>query len=269
MRAILLLLPLLLFAKVNNSFYNTPKTGWFFNENNETNETNQTKTLKINPYNEKEIMKLPDDVFMKTIPLNNLELYSAKTFNKVFKRAKGIAVMKPTRENVYVVKKMQKFMTDQATKFTQVWYVETLQNPNELGYPEIKASTYARDTKMIQEKEKEKTFFKKHLKDLGFVVFFNPKDKMTNTREKWIIDTFKKEFGEFDFVWIDITKRPDLVRKFNIKELPDIFFVYKNPKGEGIWARVKTGLTTLDELVKNTIFVYKNIIAPKDKEGKQ
>ena len=267
-RLIFLLLPLFLVEKIKNDFYNTGNTGWFFNENNETNETNKTKTLKINPFNLKEIMKLPDDKFMHSIPLNNLDLYSADAFNKVFKRAKGIAVMKPTRYNVYVVKKMQKFMTDQATKFAKVWYVETLQNPNELGYPDIKASTYARNTQMIQKNRREKEFFKKHLKDLGFVVFYNPADKMINIRERWIIDTFKKQYGNFDFVWIDVTKRPDLVRKFNIKALPDMFFVYKNPKGEGIWARVKTGLTTLDDIVENTIFVYNNIIAPKDKGGK-
>ncbi len=266
MKFIFFLLPLLLFARINNDFYNTGNTGWFFDDNNETNETNQTKVVKINPYDLKELMKLSDDRFMNSIPLDNLDLYSAEDFNKVFKRAKGIAVMKPTRYNVYVVKKMQKFMTDQATKFAKVWYVETLQNPNELGYPEIKASTFARTTKQIQKSRKIREFFKKHIKDLGFVIFYNPSDKMTNVRQKWIINLFKKNYGDYDFVWIDITKRPDLVKKFNIKTLPDMFFVYKNSKGEGIWARVKTGLATLNEIVNNTIFVYDNIIVPKDKQ---
>ena len=261
----LIFLPLFLFAEINNDFYNTAKTGWFFNENNETNETNKTKEANINPFDLKEIMKLPDDKFMRSIPVNNLDMYSADAFQKVFKRAKGIAVMHPTRENVYVVKKMQKFMTDQASKFARVWYVETIQHENELGYPEIKATSFAKTTAYYRKKEEIEKFFKKHIDDLGFVVFYNPKDKMANTREKWTIEGFKKKYGNYDFVWVDVTKRPDLVKKFNIKELPDNFFVYKNKKGEGVWIRIKAGLPTESELVNNTIFMFKNIIDKKDK----
>jgi len=260
----LLFLPFLLFAGVNNSFYNSGNTGWFFNEYNETNETNKTSPAKINPYNVKALMKLPDNKFMHSIPLDNLNLYTADGFKKVFKRAKGIAVMHPTRYNVYVVKKMQKFMTDQATKFAKVWYVETLQNPT-LEYPGINPASFARTASFYAQQKKYKEFFTKHKNDIGFVVFYNPKDKMATTRQHWTFNQFKKDYPGYTIVWIDITKRPDLVRKFKIKTTPDNFYVYKNKKGEAVWVRIKAGLMSESELLSNTIFTFNNIIAPKDK----
>jgi len=261
----LLFIPLLLSATVDNDFYKTSKKSWFFGYK-ETNETNKTKPKKINPYNIKKMLKLPDDEFMSSIPLNNLDLYTAEGFRQVFNRAKGIAVMKPTQRNVYVLKKMQKFMTDQAEKFTKVWYVQTLQNPNELGYPEINPSSFARTTAYYKKEAKIKEFFKKHKDDIGFVVFYDPKDEMSNTRQKWVYEGFKKEFPDYDVVWVDVTKRPDLVKKFNIKVLPDNFYVYKNKKKEAIWIRVKAGLVSETELKDNTIFTFENIILKKDKE---
>jgi conjugal transfer pilus assembly protein TraF len=265
MKKILLLLPFLLFADVNNAFFKKGNTGWFFGDN-EKNETNKTKKMaKINPYNLKQMMKLPDDKFMASIPLNNLDLYSAEDFQKVFKRAKGIAVMHPTQKNVYIVKKMQKFMTDQATKFAKVWYVETLQRPNELEYPGINAATFAKTANYYKKKKEYNDFFKKHTNDIGFVVFYNPKDKMFNTRQKWIYKSIKKEYPGYDVVWVDVSKRPDLVKKFNIKVLPDNFYVYKNKKGEAVWVRIKAGLVSESELKDNVIFTFDNIIAKKDK----
>jgi len=261
----LLFIPFLLLAEINNNFFTSGNTGWFFGDINETNETNKTRVTRINPYNLKELMKLPDDKFMRSIPLNNLDLYSADDFSKVFKRAKGIAVMKPTRDNVYVIKKMQKFMTDQATKFAQVWYLETIEKPNELEYPEIKSVTFARTTAYYKKKKETKEFFEKHKNDIGFVIFYKPEDKMSNIRQKWIYNNFLKEYPDYDVVWIDITKRPDLVKKFNIKELPDNFYVYRNKKGEAVWVRIKAGLMSESELKDNTIFTFKNIISKKDK----
>jgi len=264
MRMMFFLLPILLFAEVNNQFFNTAHRGWFFGETNETNETNKTKPQKINPFDVKKMMKLPDKEFMASIPLDNLDLYSAQDFKKVFQRARGIAVMKPTRQNVYIVKRMQKFMTDQADKFARVWYLETIQNP-ELEYPGIQSSTFARTTQFYEKQKTQKAFFKKHSEDIGFVVFYNPADKMSNVRQRWIYNSFKKEYPNYDIVWIDVTKRPDLVKKFNIKTLPDNFYVYKNKKGEGIWVRIKAGLVSETELKDNVIFTFKNIISKKDK----
>ena len=262
----LFIIPLLLFAKVDNSFFQSGNTGWFFGEYNETNETNKTKLVKINPYNLNKMMKLPDNKFMHSIPLNNLNLYSAGDFKKVFKRARGIAVMHPTRYNVYVVKKMQKFMTDQATKFAKVWYVETLENPNELGYPGINAASFARTAAWYKQHKKYKEFFKKHRNDIGFVIFYNPDDKMATTRQHWVYNSFKQDYPyNYTIMWINIKKRPDLVKKFHIKTTPDNFYVYKNKKNQAIWVRIKAGLMSESELLSNTIFTFNNIIEKKDK----
>ena len=261
----LLFIPLLLSATIDNDFYKTSKKSWFFGYK-ETNETNKTKKPKtINPFNIKEMLKLPDDEFIKAIPLNNLDLYTADGFRKVFSRVKDIAVMKPTQRNVYALKKMQKFMTDQAEKFAKVWYIQTLQNPTELDYPDINPASFAKTANYYKKEAKIKEFFNKHKDDIGFVVFYNPKDKMSNTRQKWVYEGFKKEFPNYDVVWIDVTKRPDLVKKFNIKELPDNFYVYKNKKGEAIWVRIKAGLVSETTLKDNVIFTFENIVKKEDK----
>jgi conjugal transfer pilus assembly protein TraF len=272
-KVLFLLSPFLLFAEVkksdaaiNNSFFETGNHSWFFgyNDVNETNKTNKI-TKKINPYDLKQTMKLPDDEFMNSIPLNNLDLFKADDFKKTFKRVRGIAVMQPTQKNVYIMKKMQKFMTDQAEKFARVWYVQTIQHPNELGYPDINPASFAQTATYYKKKKETDEFFKKHKNDIGYIVFYNPADKMSNIRQKWIYNTIKKDYG-YDVVWIDVTKRPDLVKKFNIKEVPDNFYVYKNKKGEGIWVRVKAGLASEGDIKENTMFTFKNIIAKKDKK---
>ena len=261
----LFIIPLLLFAKVDNSFFQSGNTGWFFGEYNETNETNKTKLVKINPYNLNKIMKLPDNKFMHSIPLNDLDLYSANGFHKIFKRARGIAVMHPTRYNVYVVKRMQKFMTDQATRFAKVWYVETLENPSELGYPGINTASFARTTAFYAQQKKYKEFFNKHKDNIGFVIFYNPDDKMATIRQHWIYNAFKKDYPGYTIEWVNIKKRPDLVKKFHIQTTPDNFYVYKNSKGQAIWVRIKAGLITESKLLNNTIFTFNNIIEKKDK----
>jgi conjugal transfer pilus assembly protein TraF len=92
----------------------------------------------------------------------------------------------------------------------------------------------------------------------------NKANHMVNTRLKWVYEDIKNTYG-LTVKYIDIRERPDLVKKFRIKHLPDNFFVYKNKKGELIWVRVKAGLIAKDELFNNTIFLFNNIIENKDK----
>jgi len=260
----LFFLPFLLFAYVDNRFFNDEKRGWFFYETN-TSENNDTNKTKKPIFSEKKLMKLPDDKFMKSIPLNNLDILSAETFRKSLKRAREIAVMKPTKNNVLVVKRMEKFMTDQSEKYAKVWYVIAKENP-ELEYPEIKTTPFAQTPKFYEKQRKRKEFFTKHKNDIGYVVFMlkNKANHMLNTRLKWIYEDIKDTYG-LAVKYIDIRERPDLVKKFKIKHLPDNFFVYKNKKRELIWVRVKAGLITKEELLNDTMFLFNNIIRKKDK----
>jgi len=266
MKKNLIFLPFLLYAYIENSYFNDEKRGWFFYETNSTIEQNNTKKKKQKIiFDEKKLMKMSDEKFMKSIPLNNLDMLSAESFKKIMTRARQIAVMKPTKSNVLVVKKMEKFTTDQAEKYAKVWYVLTLENPN-LEYPQIKTTPFAQTPKYYAKQREIKNFFDKHKKDLAFVVFMakTPQNHMINTRLKWIYKDIEKEYG-IKTEYIDIKERPNLVKKFNIKELPDNFFVYKNKKGELIWERIKAGLVTKESLVNNTMFLFKNAIQEKDK----
>jgi len=266
-KLLLFLFPLFLLAKTNNSFFQSGNIGWFFNEYSENNETNKTKISKLqrNPYDYNKLMKLPDNEFIKQVPINELNNFRADEFKKVFQRIRNIAVMNPTQRNVYLVKKYQKFMTEQAEKFAKVWYLQSIEKPNELGYPQIASTSFGRTPAYYKQKKEYDEFFKKHSKDIGFVVFYDPKDKMVNAREKWVYKYLKEEYPDYTVMWINIIQRPDLVKKFGIKALPDNFYIYKNKKGEAIWVRIKAGLVTEAELKDNVIFTFKNIILKKDK----
>ena len=268
MKKILFLIPLFLFAKIDNTWFNQGKEGWFFyQENNETNETNKTKQLPIYAKNMrdyvKRLMKLPDNEFMKYIPLNSLDQLTAEEFRKINKRAKEIAVMKPTRENVIIVKRLNKFMTDQADKYARVWYAVTLQNP-QLQYPSIKTTPYQLTPDWYKKQKEIKDFYAKYKNKLGYVVFYDPRNKIIEKRLHFVYDDIAKQYGIY-VKYIDVTKRPDLVAKFRIKSLPDNFFVYSKDDKNGIWVRFMTGLPTNTEVIKNTMFMFNNVVSPKDK----
>jgi len=265
---ILMLLSTLSFAYVDNNFFTNEKEGWFFykTDSNETNKSKeQNKTLPINTKKlAKKLLKMDDNKFMKNIPLENLDMFSASDFREINKKAREIAVMKPTKYNVFVVKKLQKFMSDQSEKFAKVWYIETLQNPS-LEYPQIKTNPFSLTPAYYKKQKEIKDFFDKYRDRLAFVVFIDGKnDKMQSIRSTW---TYKEMVEKYHMTvrFIDVRQRPDLVAKFKIKELPDNFFVYKNSKGEAIWMRIKAGLITKTELINNTMFLVKNAILDKDK----
>lgn len=247
---ILLLSTLFSCAYSANNFFETGKEGWFYYKENQEDKKGEEKSKK-------------DEEFMKSIPLGDLESMQAKEFSEAFTRAKEIAVMNPTKENVRIVQIMNKWQTSQSEKYAKVWTVNMLENP-ELEYPEIAKDKYGRSTQFHKKEKEIDEFFKKHKDDLGFVVFYSEKERMAYKRQEIVFNALKERYG-ITVEYFNTDKQKDLIQKFKLATTPESFFIYKNSQDEAIWMRVKSGLATQEEIVKNTIFLFENAIMEKDK----
>lgn len=239
-----------------NDFFETSKRGWHYFEKDKEN--NKTKLVKQKKQKDKE-----DEVFMSSIPINNLDLLTAKQFTETFERARQIAVMKPTKQNVAIVQKMNKFQTERSEIFAKTWEINILENPN-LEFPDIASTSFGQSQAHNEKKAKINKFYEQHKNDLGYVVFFSAVNGQTNEKQKAVYDYLHKTYG-VEVQFIDIDERKDLIQPLNLTTTPENFFAYKNSNDEVILKRIKAGLITQDEVVSNTMFLFENAILEKDK----
>ncbi|KIM05900.1 MAG: hypothetical protein KN64_01250 [Sulfurovum sp. AS07-7] len=236
-----------------NEFFETGKEGWFYYK----------EAQKKKKEEEKEKQKKSDQEFMKSISINSFSSMQAKEFSETFARAKEIAIMNPTKENVQVVQMMNKWQMDQSEKFARVWAINMLENPN-LEYPDIAKDKYGRSAQFHQKEKEMDDFFSKHKNDLGYVVFYSMQNKMAYKRQEIVFNALNEKYG-ITIEYVNTDEQPEMIKKFKLVTTPESFFIYKNSKGEAIWMRVKSGLATQEEITKNTMFLFENAIMEKDK----
>lgn len=240
-----------------STFFSDSKRGWFYYEladNNNTQEKNETKIQK---------RMNADDLFISSIPLNNLDILTAEEFTQTFEKVRKIAIMNPTKTNVMTMQIMNKWQVDQSEKFAKVWALNLLENPN-LEYPEIRDDKFGRSEMLRQKQEKIKTFYNNHKNDLSYVVFISELNQEINDKQEGIYRSLQNDYG-VNVEYVNVDERKDLITKFKLTTTPENFFVYKNSKGEAIWQRVKAGLTNKDDIINNTLFLFDNAILEKDK----
>jgi len=240
-----------------NTFFADSKRGWHYYEKYSENNISESNRTKIQKRMDE------DEAFMKAIPLSDLDLLSAEEFTQTFEKARKIAVMKPTKDNVRVVQVMNKWQTDQSDKFAKVWALNLLENPN-LEYPEIRDDKIGRSDMLEAKENKIKDFFEKHKENLSYVVFINNLNKSTNERQKGIYDMINLKY-DVNIEYVNVDEQRELIDKFKLTTTPDNFFIYRNSKGEAIWHRVKAGLANRDDIINNTLFLFENAILEKDK----
>lgn len=242
------------------SYYSDSKRGWFYYElypeNNTTLISEENKT-KIN-----ERMN-QDDIFISSIPLNNLELLTAEEFTNTLEKVKKIAVMNPTKRNVATFQIMNKWQVEQSEKFAKVWALNLLENPN-LEFPEILTDKFGRDHLRDEKEADIKNFFDKNRENFSYVVFLSDVNKEANEKQSKIFDYINKDYN-VNVEYVNVDERKDLVEKFKLTTSPENFFVYRNKDGEAVWHRVKAGLVNKDVIIKNTMFLFDNAIMEKDK----
>ncbi len=243
-----------------SSFFNDAKRGWHYYEIYKKDIPPKTDEEK---QKELKIRRNADDEFIDQIPIDNLSILTAEEFTETFEKVRKISVMNPTKRNVKVMQIMNKWQIDQSDKFTKVWALNLLEDPD-LEYPEIRADKIGRNEMYRLEEEKKKKFFTDHKDNFIYVVFYSSANERANEAQRGIYKDIKNRYG-VDVEFIDVDERIDLVHKLGLKTTPENFFLLRNSKGEAIWQRVKAGLANRDDVVKNTIFAYENEILERDK----
>jgi hypothetical protein len=217
-----------LFA-IPDEYYKSSKEGYYFYQKD--NEVNKTKP------------KMPH------IP-KDLTTLSSKEFEKLLEDVKGVAVMNPTKENVETYIKLQNFAMGRAQQFEKTWKDVILEEPELNIAVNNPNSTYSDIIISKEKEEKRKQFFKKHNDKLALVAFVANVNDERGRMTQEIVKSIKKDYG-LTYAMVETDSNQALAISKGVKNLPDIFLVYKNSDGEGVWTRIGTGLIVKAELLNN------------------
>jgi len=77
-------------------------------------------------------------------------------------------------------------------------------------------------------------------------------------KQKIILKWLKEDTG-IEYTLVDINNVPNMVRKFGIARVPDIFLVVKGDDGKPLWIRIATGLHSKGELKDMILFGLYNL----------
>ena len=169
--------------------------------------------------------------------------------------------MKPTKGNVALLQKMNKFQLQQSEKFAKVWVINNLENP-ELEFPQINTTKFAKNQFAEEKEEKRKIFFKQREGKLSFIVFFTDENKLESQR--LIMKLLNDKYGVKTH-YINALENEALAKKLKLDSSIEIFFHYFNKNDEEIYMRVEQGYTTAEEIIDNTQFLFENALLEEDK----
>ncbi|XAU29682.1 conjugal transfer protein TraF [Campylobacter jejuni] len=228
-----------------STFFGDSKRGWFYYElaDNNTQEKNETKIQK---------RMNADDLFIASIPLNNLDLLTAEEFTETFEKVRKIAIMNPTKTNVMTMQIMNKWQVDQSEKFAKVWALNLLENPN-LEYPEIRDDKFGRSEMFRQKQEKINNFYKAHQDDFSYVVFVSDLNKEINEKQKGIYRSLQSDYG-VNVEYVNVDERKDLISKFKLATTPEISLFIEIQKEKQFGKELNQDLQT--KMTSSTILYF-------------
>ncbi len=289
-KKILLLLFFATHALALNSFFSAERDGYFYYKDpitkkskakrNKKKQNAQTVISQKNYESTKTKMEIPFETkeerserkkqeadYMANIPWQDLDKLSADEYRRLLDTTREIAVATPKKEYVKAYAALQKFWVDKSEKFAKVWKIATLENPEELIYPDVEFGAGARKIRYRESQNKEKQFFSKLKSRLGLIVIIEDKnDKANYNRFKIMYDYIHKETG-LEYIIYDYYDVPTLVRKLKIKRnmLPENYLLYRGNKNKIIYKRVANGYSSAQKIIENTKFVFKNGILEDNK----
>jgi conjugal transfer pilus assembly protein TraF len=218
----------------SSSFYETHREGWFFYDDpNEDNNITEEK----------------------------LEKMSAKELEAKLESLKDIAVSNPTKENLANYILAQNVAVKRSEKFASVWQ-EVLLEKSELDIAApLAKSGFEKNVKIMQRGSDTKNFWEQNIDKIGFVVFVDPKDEVANESMQRVYFLLSEELRGLTskkpvIRFVDISKNEHFKDSLGIVTTPDNFIVYSDDNGEPIYKRIKAGVATKAELLKNVRFVY-------------
>ena len=206
-------------------------------------------------------------IYIKNIPWQDLDQLSADEYRRLLDTTREIAVATPKKEYVKAYAALQKFWIDKSEKFSKVWQVAALENPEKLIYPEVEFGAGARKIRYKELQKKQKEFFHKLKSRLGYIVIIEDKsDQEIYNRFKVMYDYIRRETG-LEYIIYDYYEVPTLMRKLKIKRnmLPENYILYRGNKNKMIYRRVANGYSSATKIIENTKFVFENGILESDK----
>lgn len=212
----------------------------------------------------KEIIKEKNkDEIKKSVDIpKNLDKMTADEIAKLIEDSKKVAVSFPTDENIHNYIQLQNHATKKSEDFALKWQQALLKDSSlDLSATAAK-STFARNASTADKANKRAQFWKENINNIGIVAFFDEKEKEVNIAQNKVLFFLNQDYPELAIRTIFKDEHSSLIKEHGVGVTPDIFIVYKDENENANWYRVKTGLTTKNEILDNIDFVYEYFISP-------
>ena len=222
-------------------FWARKEEGWFFG-NSEKDEEEKCRV---------EDFSFIDADFLRTLP--------APVFRKLLDDLMNYAVTHPTRRNVAVYMFAQWIAREKAESFMVAWSDVLRAHPS-LDYTVARAPFgYATKQQVARLAAAREDFIRKAVSEdrIALVAFVSP-DCVYCASQMPILLRLRERYG-LRIAFVNTKERPDLVEKFGIEALPEIWLAVK---GHGL-TRIAAGLTPGDEILRRIPEVYQRMTGKK------
>jgi conjugal transfer pilus assembly protein TraF len=216
----------------------------------EDNKSNELKDNNLKFLIEKEV-KIPWDI------IDNLDPDSISYLET---KSRKIAISNPSYDNVKEYMKLQKYINDKSLKYMETFQLVSQTDPTIANWSgSIESTKFARDVKFNNLRKDKESLLKAFNNKAGLVIFY--KDGCPYCEEeKRILNMFNQDYG-MEYELVNIYEHSDLVDKFQVGAVPDIFIVFRDSNDAPIWRRIGVGLhaeSELADIVYQAIQEYQN-----------
>jgi hypothetical protein len=226
--------------------------------------TNSKNGLTHPFFGYKEVIKKEDnkDEIKKSVEIpKDLHKMTADEISKLIVDSKKIAVAFPTDKNIHNYIQLQNHATKKSENFAIKWQQAILKDSSlDLSATAAK-STFARNASTADKANKRAQFWKENINKIGIVTFFDKKEKEVNIAQNKVLFFLNKDYPELAIKTIFKDEHSSLIKEHKVGVTPDVFIVYKDENENATWYRVKSGLTTKNEILDNIDFVYEHLIS--------
>lgn len=226
--------------------------------------TNSKNGLTHPFFGYKEVIKKEDnkDEIKKSVEIpKDLHKMTADEISKLIVDSKKIAVAFPTDKNIHNYIQLQNHATKKSENFAIKWQQAILKDSSlDLSATAAK-STFARNASTADKANKRAQFWKENINKIGIVTFFDKKEKEVNIAQNKVLFFLNKDYPELAIRTIFKDEHSSLIKEHKVGVTPDVFIVYKDENENATWYRVKSGLTTKNEILDNIDFVYEHLIS--------
>lgn len=228
----------------SQSFYKDAKRGWYYFEGLADEE--QPKKEE----DPREIIAFDWDAFQKL---------SSKETNLVMKELQDFAVTHQSKKHSQLYMTAQYIVKEKSKGFMNTWAEVLREHPFLDATVRRPASTYVSNHLAGIESKTQTELIQIMAQDPNVgLILFHSYDCYYCSLQKPLVEDFIKSTGWKTVQFVDITGRTDLVDKFKIETIPEIWLAIKDKE----MVRVTAGLRTLDVIQENLVKAYTIVMGP-------